>query len=325
MCIVDVFGRLNLSSQLPESSATWAREATAAPPSQWSLRELNGALNASAPASSATDERADRSTLEGLFRAAIEKRLFDVIPLWLVLCAALVLLVGLVVAHVFFLLRCCRDRRRKAAERSRKSLENGSARRSKKPGVNYLEVDGVRAEAGMPPTCDPFQRDIDTAWTCRDGSPATCVPFSGAGAGAERPLVTSASTLDGRVGQSRRKNRRSIKSLSGDVLSNPNLSALLDSPADFADLVRESVRSRSSRGAGAPVIFAEELEVADLRLAHTGSYKPLGAALYATGLGSQQPISILSPDPSHERVSLDVRADRVVSPIPQLQTSSSQK
>ena len=316
---------MNLSSQLPESSATWAREATLAPPSQWSLpsaaRELSVAVNASAPASSAADERADRSTLERLFWVAVEKRLFDTIPLWLVLCVALVLLVGLVVAHVFFILRCCRDRRRKAAQRSRKSLENGNARRSKKPGVNYIAVDGMRVEGGMPPPpCDPFQRDIDMAYF-RDGSPATCAPFSGA----EPPFVMSASTLDGRVGQSRRKTRRSTKSLSGDVLSNPNLSALLDSPADFANLVRESVRSRSSRGAGAPVIFAEELEVADLRLAHTGSYKPLGAALYSTGLGSQQPISSLSPDPSREHVSLDVGADRVVSAISQLSSSSSQK
>ena len=315
---------MNLSSQIPESSATWAREATLAPTSQWSLapapRELSVALNAS-PASSAADQRDDRSTLAGLFRVAIEKRLFGMIPLWLVLCVALILLVGLVVAHLFFFFRCCRDRRRKAAQRSRKSLENGSARRSKKPGANYIAMDGMGREGRMLPACDPFQRDIDMACTFRDGSPATCAPFSGT----ERPLVTSASTLDGRDGQNRRKTRRSTKSLSGDVLSNPNLSALLDSPADFADLVRESVLSRSSRGAGAPVIFAEELEVADLRLAHTGSYKPLGTALYATGLGSQQPLSGLSADPSREHVSLDVDADRVVSAIPQLSSSSSQK
>lgn len=71
--------------------------------------------------------------------------------------------------------------------------------------------------------------------------------------------------------------------------------------------MRESVRSRSSRGAGAPVIFAEELEVADLRLAHTGSYKPFGAALYSTGLAiGSQPLSNLSTDASRDHVALDV-------------------
>lgn len=76
--------------------------------------------------------------------------------------------------------------------------------------------------------------------------------------------------------------------------------------------MRESVRSRSSRGAGAPVIFAEELEVADLRLAHAGSYKPFGAALnlYSTGLAiGSQPLSNLSTDASRDHVALDVDAE----------------
>lgn len=232
---VDIFGRMNITPLLPESSPVMDRESSGTLAPQWTLplapRGLDGvALNSSFSASSAADQRDDRSTFEALLSYAYEKRLFGVAPLWLLLCVALVLFVGLVVAHIFFILRCCRDRRRKTASRLRKGLENGGARGPKKQDVNYIAMNGTGLGGSALPNRDPFQRDIDLASTLRDGSPVTCVPFSSS-AGAERSLMSNANTLDGRT---RRKTRRSTKSLSGDALSNPNLPALLDSPADFA-------------------------------------------------------------------------------------------